>query len=75
MTTNIEKIKQYCDKGDTKGLAKFLQRVFDEHKETFGCFSCTTYDTHHYPDLCGDCYWLNIKGSIAKWLENEVEKK
>ena len=67
---NIDKIHQMT----ANELAKFLQETFDPDEECFGCYSCTNYETHHYPKDCGDCYWLNIGGSIPKWLEKEVEE-
>lgn len=30
-------------------LAEFLQETFDPDEERFGCYSCTCYETHHYP--------------------------
>jgi len=70
---NYEKIKQL----DIKELALFLQENFDSDEENFGCLSCTSYETHHYPELCkkDNCYWLKISGSILKWLESESEEE
>lgn len=67
---NFEKIKSIKT---IKEMTKFLENSFDEAEETFGCGNCTSYLTHHYPDDCGDCYWLQIGTSIEKWLKSEVQ--
>lgn len=69
MTTNYEKIKNMT----IEEMAKFLQKNFDQNEESFGCYSCIDYQTHHYPKDCQACYWLTIGGSIEKWLQSESE--
>ena len=67
---NYEKIKQMT----VEQMAKFLKKHFDEYGEHFGCYSCTNYETHHYPDDCGKCEYLKCGGNIKKWLLQEVEE-
>lgn len=71
--TNMELIKLLCENKDTKRLAEFLKEAFNCDDENFGCMSCTTYGTHHYPELCGKCYWRDIENDIEKWLNSKVE--
>lgn len=70
MTTNYERIKNMT----VEEMAEFLKENFDEYEETFGCYSCIDYKTHHYPDDCGDCEYLKCGGDIKIWLQTESEE-
>jgi len=55
-------------------MAKYLQQVFDPHKDHFGCGDCGFYSGEFYdPEIywqigCGN---VNIGTSIEKWLDSE----
>lgn len=56
-------------------MAGYFQKLFDPHKDRFGCLSCLDYGTHHYLEDCGDCCWLTIGGNILKYLEQEANNE
>lgn len=71
MTTNYERIKNMT----LDEMAEYFKEHFDEYGEHFGCFSCINYNTHHYPDDCGNCEYLNCGGDIKQWLLSEVDNE
>lgn len=69
--TNADKIRKMTD----EELADWIDRQYNEERDdwdTIGCYSCTNYKTHHYPDDCGDCKY---KDGILAWLKKETKSK
>ena len=69
METNYNRIKNM----NIVEMAEHFQKIFDPHKERFGCGSCIDYGTHHHPNDCGDCEWLNVGTNILKYLQQEAQ--
>lgn len=67
--TNADKIRNMSD----EELADFLDKISNDERKDWspiGCNTCCNYNTHHYPDDCGDCEW---KDGILNWLTKRSE--
>lgn len=65
--TNGDRIRAMTD----EELCQWIDRQYDEDRldwETLGCYKCINYNTHHYPNDCGECEW---KFGILHWLKSE----
>lgn len=67
---NIERIKSMS----LEEMAECFEELgLDD--ETFGCATCTSYGTHHYPDDCGNCEYLKCECDIKQWLKQQSKAK
>lgn len=66
--TNADKIRAMKD----EELAEWIDKQYNQNRldcESIGCYNCMRYNTHHYPNDCGDCEWKN---GVLSWLKEEV---
>lgn len=68
--TNGDRIRSMSD----EELFDWLEKQINDEREdweTLGCYGCVYYKTHHYPDDCGNCEWID---GLLSWLKREENK-